>query len=86
MEEAAFIFNRIKSLNLENLSRVAILTRNNRINIALSEKFKILNSKLPKEERIGFLLVDEFKFFRRGEIKDVLAYLKLIVNDLTIIV
>ncbi|AVQ46973.1 3'-5' exonuclease [Clostridium botulinum] len=81
MEEAAFIFNRIKSLNLENLSRVAILTRNNRINIALSEKFKILNSKLPKEERIGFLLVDEFKFFRRGEIKDVLAYLKLIVND-----
>ncbi|MBW5455871.1 MAG: 3'-5' exonuclease [Clostridium sp.] len=81
MEEASFIFNKIKSLNLENLSRVAILTRNNRINIALSEKFKILNSKLPKEERIGFLLVDEFKFFRRGEIKDVLAYLKLMVND-----
>ncbi|EPY6471821.1 3'-5' exonuclease [Clostridium sporogenes] len=81
MEEAAFIFNKIKSLNIENLSRVAILTRNNRINIALSEKFKILNSKFPKEERIGFLLVDEFKFFRRGEIKDVLAYLKLIVND-----
>ncbi|MGO5075715.1 3'-5' exonuclease [Clostridium sporogenes] len=81
MEEAAFIFNKIKSLNIENLSRVAILTRNNRINIALSEKFKILNSKFPKEERIGFLLVDEFKFFRRGEIKNVLAYLKLIVND-----
>ncbi len=25
--------------------------------------------------------MDEFKFFRREEIKDVLAYLKLIVND-----
>ncbi|KEJ00703.1 helicase [Clostridium botulinum A2B7 92] len=81
MEEAEFIFNKIKSLKVENLSRVAILTRNNRINIALSEKFKILNSKLPKEEKVGFLLVDEFKFFRREEIKDVLAYLKLIVND-----
>ncbi|NFD31876.1 helicase [Clostridium botulinum] len=81
MEEATFIFNKIKSLKVEKLSRVAILTRNNRINIALSEKFKILNSKLPKEERVGFLLVDEFKFFRREEMKDVLAYLKLIVND-----
>lgn len=81
MEEATFIFNKIKSLKVEKLSRVAILTRNNRINIALSEKFKILNSKLPKEDRVGFLLVDEFKFFRREEIKDVLAYLKLIVND-----
>nr|WP_207742376.1 3'-5' exonuclease [Clostridium tepidum] len=81
MAEAEFIFNKIKSLKVENLSNIAILTRNNRINIALSEKFKILNSKLPKEERIGFLLVDEFKFFRREEIKDVLAYLKLIVND-----
>ncbi|KOM95688.1 helicase [Clostridium botulinum] len=81
MEEATFIFNKIKSLKVEKLSRVAILTRNNRINIALSEKFKILNSKLSKEDRVGFLLVDEFKFFRREEIKDVLAYLKLIVND-----
>ncbi|WP_251859789.1 3'-5' exonuclease [Clostridium sp. Marseille-Q2269] len=81
MAEADFIFNKIKSLKVENLSKIAILTRNNRINIALSEKFKILNSKIPKEERIGFLLVDEFKFFRREEIKDVLAYLKLIVND-----
>ncbi|CBZ03203.1 ATP-dependent DNA helicase UvrD/PcrA,clostridial paralog [Clostridium botulinum H04402 065] len=81
MEEATFIFNKIKSLKVEKFSRVAILTRNNRINIALSEKFKILNSKLPKEDRVGFLLVDEFKFFRREEIKDVLAYLKLIVND-----
>ncbi|MBD5643317.1 UvrD-helicase domain-containing protein [Clostridium botulinum] len=81
MEEATFIFNKIKSLKVEKLSRVAILTRNNRINIALSEKFKILNSKLLKEDRVGFLLVDEFKFFRREEIKDVLAYLKLIVND-----
>ncbi|WP_434283903.1 3'-5' exonuclease [Clostridium botulinum] len=81
MEEATFIFNKIKSLKVEKLSRVAILTRNNRINIALSEKFKILNSKLPKEDRVGFLLVDEFKFFRREEIKDVLAYLKLMVND-----
>ncbi|WP_434291293.1 3'-5' exonuclease [Clostridium botulinum] len=81
MEEATFIFNKIKSLKVEKLSKVAILTRNNRINIALSEKFKILNSKLPKEDRVGFLLVDEFKFFRREEIKDVLAYLKLMVND-----
>ncbi len=48
MEEATFIFNKIKSLKVEKLSRVAILTRNNRINIALSEKFKILNSKTFK--------------------------------------
>ncbi|NEZ46434.1 helicase [Clostridium niameyense] len=79
--EAEFIFNEIKRLGIKDFSKVAVLTRSNRINISLSEQFKIINSKLPKEERLYFLLVDEFKFFRRKEIKDIIAYLKLIVND-----
>ncbi|AWZ47689.1 helicase [Clostridiaceae bacterium 14S0207] len=79
--EAQWIFKKIKELDLKDISKVAILTRSNRINIELSERFNRINSHLSPEDRLKFLLVDEFKFFRRQEIKDVLAYLKLIINE-----
>lgn len=79
-EEGEWIFNKIKALGVEDLSKVAILTRNNRINNNLSNIFAELNSKISPNERVNFLLIDQFKFFRRQEIKDVLAYLKLIEN------
>lgn len=79
-DEGNFIFNTIKSLEVDNLSKVAVLTRNNKTNVRLSSVFERINESLPEHERIGFLLVDEFKFFRRQEIKDILAYLKVILN------
>lgn len=79
-EEGQWIFNEIKKLGVEDLSKVAILTRNNRINSSLSNIFLELNLKLSPKDRLSFLLIDQFKFFRRQEIKDVLAYLKLIEN------
>lgn len=79
-EEAKFIFNEIKELNLNDISKVCILTRNNNYNIELSKEFTSLNMQLDKEQRLNFILIDQFKFFRRQEIKDVIAFLKLCGN------
>lgn len=79
-EEARFIFNEIKKLEEQNvdLSKICILTRDNSYNIALSEHLKAI----IKYEALNFefILVDQFKFFRRQEIKDIIAFLKLIGN------
>lgn len=79
-DEAGYIFNEIKMLNLSDVSKVCILTRNNNYNIELSKEFTSLNLKLSKENRLNFILIDSFKFFRRQEIKDVIAFLKLCGN------
>lgn len=79
-EEARFIFNEIKELDLDDISKVCILTRNNNYNIELSKEFTGINIKLNQENRLNFILIDQFKFFRRQEIKDVIAFLKLCVN------
>ena len=79
-EESQFIFNEIKAINPADISKVCILTRNNNYNIELSKEFTNLNVKLPKDERLNFILIDQFKFFRRQEIKDVIAFLKLCAN------
>ncbi|TCS79696.1 3'-5' exonuclease [Pectinatus cerevisiiphilus] len=79
-EESAWIFSKIKQLNAKPLSNICILTRSNKYNERLSYYFNELNKNLPTEEKIDFILVDEFKFFRRQEIKDVTAFLKLLLN------
>lgn len=79
-EEADWIFDKIRQLPIEARSRTAILTRINKTAVALSERFENANQALPEEEKIGFLLVEEYKFFRRQEIKDVLAFIKLLMN------
>lgn len=79
-EEARFIFNEIKALQERNvdLGKICMLTRDNNYNIKLSEELKsILRYEAVDFE---FILVDQFKFFRRQEIKDVIAFLKLIGN------
>ena len=77
--EAAWIYHRIKELGAADLSRICILTRNNYYNQKLSQDFENLIARDPGSE-IRFMQVDQFKFFRRQEVKDVLAFLKLIVN------
>ena len=78
-EEAQWIYSEIRKLNVQDLSRICILTRNNNYNKTLSQQFQridrdFLSNPLP------VMLIDDFKFFRRQEIKDVLAFMKLVVN------
>ena len=78
-EEAQWIYYRILSLPVENYARVAILTRSNRYTKELSAQFRTI-SRYAEGEPLPFLLIDDTRFFRRQEIKDALAFLKLAVN------
>jgi len=79
-EEARFIFNEVRDLAERNGSadNICILTRDNRYNVNLSAHLKSIMSY--EAVNFEFILVDQFKFFRRQEIKDVIAFLKLIGN------
>ena len=79
-EEARFIFDYVNNLckNGEDLKRVCILTRDNNYNIGLSEELYQIGGYEGAD--FEFILVDQFKFFRRQEVKDILAFLKLIAN------
>ena len=77
-DEAIWIKKTIDNLYYmgKNPGRICILTRDNRLNIELSQYLKSNNTNSNFE----FVLVDEYKFFRRQEIKDVVSFLKLIIN------
>ena len=79
-EEARFIFDYVNNLckNGEDLKRVCVLTRDNKYNIGLSEELYQIGGYEGAD--FEFILVDQFKFFRRQEVKDILAFLKLIAN------
>ncbi|MDH5093514.1 3'-5' exonuclease [Clostridium perfringens] len=79
-EEARFIFDYVNKLckNGEDLKRVCVLTRDNNYNIGLSEDLYQIGGYEGAD--FEFILVDQFKFFRRQEVKDILAFLKLIAN------
>ncbi|ELC8404920.1 3'-5' exonuclease [Clostridium perfringens] len=79
-EEARFIFDYVNKLckNGEDLKRVCVLTRDNNYNIGLSEELYQIGGYEGAD--FEFILVDQFKFFRRQEVKDLLAFLKLIAN------
>lgn len=79
-EEAQWIYGQIQQLAPDDVSRICILTRSNRYNKELSGQFRSLSTLVAEEERLPFMRIDDMKFFRRQEIKDVLAFLKLIVN------
>ena len=74
-DEARYIFQSIQQLRIgEEMPPVGILVRTNKQAIQLSEYFKRCNRSLPEEKQLKFILADELKFFRRLEIKDVLAF------------
>ncbi|MDM0715693.1 3'-5' exonuclease [Clostridium perfringens] len=79
-EEARFIFDYVNKLckNGEDLKRVCVITRDNNYNIGLSEELYQIGGYEGAD--FEFILVDQFKFFRRQEVKDILAFLKLIAN------
>lgn len=78
--EARFIFDELRRLENHNIdiSKSCVLTRDNKYNIALSRYFEEISRY--EGSSFEFLLVDQFKFFRRQEIKDIIAFLKLVVN------
>lgn len=88
--EASWIYNKLQGLRPENLAGVCILTRSNYYNRKLSDFLAAIQrqrrEQLARGERqqpdfpLDFMLVDDFKFFRRQEIKDVTAALRLILN------
>jgi len=70
-EEANFIVNHIKKLNTP-LKEVAVLYRTNAQSRALEEAFL--------EKGVPYHLVGALRFYARAEIKDILAYLRIITN------
>lgn len=80
-EEAQWIYTKIRRLDVKRFDEVCILTRSNGYNQRLSAYFESLNRLMPDPRGpLPFFLIDEMKFFRRQEIKDVLAFLRLIRN------
>lgn len=79
-EEARYIFEEVKKLeeSRADISKACILTRDNRYNISLSRHLE--NIIKYEGANFEFILVDQFRFFRRQEIKDIIAFLKLIAN------
>lgn len=72
-EEVDWIINNIKSIQAkEEKAKIAVLTRANNLINKIDKIFDIKN--------IAHLTVDKFDFFRRQEIKDIYAYLKIIFN------
>ncbi|MGU8989067.1 3'-5' exonuclease [Clostridium perfringens] len=74
-DEARWIKDKILALPEEERKSVCILTRNNNYNISLSS-----NLREVSDGKLDFALIDDSKFFRKTEIKDVLAFLKLAAN------
>lgn len=77
-KEGAYIFDTIQTVPKDK--KIGVLVRNNNQARYLSSLFARCNEHLPAEEQRQFMIIDEFKFFRRQEIKDVMAYFKLLLN------
>ena len=72
-EEVSWIIDRIKKLKKENpQAKIAVL---NRANWTIKEVAQIFS-----KNNISFLTVDQYDFFKRQEVKDLLAYLKILIN------
>lgn len=84
VDEAAWIYRQLEEMNLpvDEYSRTAILTRSNRQNERLALYLEAEGLRRPPEQNtIPFSLIDEFRFFRHGEIKDALAFMSLAVRQ-----
>jgi DNA helicase-2/ATP-dependent DNA helicase PcrA len=71
-DEAEYIIRKILELNIKNLHEVAVLYRTNAQSRALEEV--LLHHAIP------YILIGGTRFYERKEIKDVLAYLRLLEN------
>lgn len=76
--EAKYIYDSICALPQD--ASIGVLVRDNRKAQRLSDQFNRYNNEKPESERREFMIIEEFKFFRRQEIKDIMAYFKLLMN------
>lgn len=74
-EEAKYIYDNILNLSEEDRKSVCILTRNNDYNVELSNELRNMGYG-----GLDFALIDDCKFFRKPEIKDIIAFLRLSAN------
>ena len=75
MDEAEFIASRIRTLMIRDSYRYedfGVLVRANHLTRALEESFR--------KENIPYLISGGMSFFERQEVRDMLAYLKLVAN------
>ncbi len=79
-EEGEWIYGKIRSLGVDDPSRVCVLTRTNRQTNRICRALEQAARLYPSEAPWPFMLIDEFQFFRRQEVKDALAFIKLAVN------
>ncbi len=79
-EEGEAIFTGLFNRWQQGERSLCVLVRNNQYAQELSTVFAKQNGKLAENLRLPFLLVDQFKFYRREEIKDALAFFKVLVN------
>ena len=78
--EAETIFKKISEFNGE-AKDVCVMARSNRYIADIYRALQEINRELPAEKRIDFFTADtHFQFYKKPIIKDVLAFLKLIVN------
>ncbi len=77
-DEAKFIYDSIRKLATD--ANVGVLVRDNKKAQRLSAYFERFNQDYPETEQRQFMIIDEYKFYRRQEIKDVMAYFKLLMN------
>lgn len=80
MSEGRFIFNEIANLPVNARKSMCILTRSNIQNKRLWNSVRSHNEKMPEKYRLPFTMIDQFQLFKRQECKDVLAYLRLLVQ------
>ena len=78
-EEAQWIYYRMLQLPMEQNPRIAVLVRSNRYAKELSSAFRVIAAQ-SGGAALPFLLIDDTRFFQRQEIKDALAFLRLLVN------
>ncbi|WP_251424018.1 3'-5' exonuclease [Veillonella agrestimuris] len=76
--EANYIYDSICALPRD--ASIAVLVRDNRKAQRLSELFARYNADKGPEQGREFMIIDEYKFFRCQEIKDIMAYFKLLMN------
>ncbi len=77
-DEGKYIFDEIRRLPKD--ANIGVLVRDNGKAQRLSALFNRFNQDYSAVEQRNFMIIDEFKFFRRQEIKDVMAYFKLLMN------
>lgn len=79
-DEDQWIFNEIKALPPEDRLKTCILVRNNKQAELIGTAFDTCNSHYPKDQQLPVTCIDQFRLFKRQECKDVLTYLRLLLN------